>query len=174
MTPIQLFESNLWVMKFIRLEKGYRPLEFQEYVQEVWLIYWKCCLCFDETKGVKFSSYVIKSVKKALKRLIITKSLIISVKSDCWLDYCNIKSKITRYTRKTVIEDGRWQESKRQKRVEEIYDEKVRSLKNITGRQGKILRMYYLENLTMQEIADKLNVSKARIGEIVRRCKGAI
>lgn len=160
------FEDNMGLVYKVFNDKFHdaRYLE-DDLIQEGTIELWKACQEFDESRGVKFSTYATKRISNAMSQFFKHEKL---VKAKCISLETEIDSSQAPATYLDVEESDDYENmmAEMDKQDQEKMLEKVMSIVRKTP-QYKIIKMK-LEGKTQAQIAKKLGITQCSVSEQVR------
>lgn len=167
----KLFESNIKLVYKVFHEKIEKRIDNQsmkdDLIQIGMLSLWKCCLKYDPSRGVQFSTYAYNAIQKSMmcalvrekRKTAILVSLSKPIQSDS--DDCSIVYEDVIASSVNIVSEV------------EINDMVEQISKTINSNAEKVISMIR-EGHTQVDIAKELNITRASVGKILKKFRKSL
>lgn len=164
----ELFESNIKLVYTVFHEKIESRVTNEsmkeDLIQIGMLSLWKCCMRFDPSRGVQFSTYAYNAIRKSMlcalvrenRKTAILVSLNKPVNDDNSIVYEDVIASSVNIVSEVEINDM----------VEQIS-------KTINDNAEKVISMIR-EGHTQTDIAQELNITRASVGKILKKFRKSL
>lgn len=148
--------------------------DYDDFVQQLNAVYWRCCVDFEESRGWKFSTYILKSLRDAIKTIIRT---------SCRHGFSRIgkgKELLTRpMSFDASLDDGETlsdlvasdsEPPDKLLATVELQEIVQDALDSISPRYALVIRMRFLDDdkMTLKDVGEFLGVTRERVRQIER------